>query len=254
MPFSYEFDWSILFRPEYRQMLLTGAGYTLFVAFLSSVISLALGAFLALAKLSNIGPITFSATAISVLIRSIPGVFWLLFFYFVFPELLPRDWAIVIHAWSGYAIAAGVIALSIDNSVYVSDIFRSGVRSISPGEREAARACGFTRWQQCTCCLLPLTLRAVVPPLASRTIHNVKNSSLCMVIAVPEMTWASQQVASQSFHVLEALAVATIFYLLLGLLLGRLARWLELRWTKSLRGAELVWKREGSSIVNGASI
>ncbi len=254
MPFVYDFDWSILLRPEYRQLLLTGVGYTLLIALLSSVMSLALGAFLAAARLSNITFLTSSATGFSLLVRSIPGVFWVLFFYFVFPELLPGDWGFALHTWSGYAVAAGVVALSIDNSVYVSDIFRSGVRSISPGEREAARACGFTRWQQCTCCLLPLTLRAVVPPLASRTIHNVKNSSLCMVIAVPELTWASQQIASQSFRVLEALVVATLFYLLLGLLLGRLARLLEKRWSRSLRGAELVWQRERSSIANGAAI
>jgi polar amino acid transport system permease protein len=250
MAFSYEFDWSVLLRPEYRQVLLTGLGYTLLVAALSTAASLLLGSAIAAARLSSRAWIATVAGLWVGTARHVPGVFWVLFFYFAFPELLPSGLAQWLHGWGSYAVLAGVIALSLDNSTYVSDIVRAGVLSIPPGERDAARGCGLTPWQQWSCCLLPLTLRIVLPPLANRTIHNVKNSSLCMVIGVPELTWASQQVGSLSFRALEALVLVTAVYLLLGLLLGAWARRLERR--HALRSEGVAWQRGQRELTPGA--
>ena len=214
----------MLTRPEFRQLLVEGLGTTLGIAAASTLLSLVVGSLLAAARLSPHAVTARLATGWVSIARHVPGVFWVLFCYFALPELLPARVGAYLHGLPSYALVAGVLALTIDNSTYVSDIVRTGVLGIPRGEREAAICCGLTRWQQWICCLLPLTVRAVTPPLANRVIHNVKNSSLCMVIGVQDLTWASQQIGSITFRTLEALALATALYLLLGTSLGALAR------------------------------
>lgn len=237
MALAYEFDWTVLARPEYRQLLVYGLGTTLLVAATSTLASLITGSLLAAARLSPHALTSTLATAWVSVARHVPGVFWVLFCYFALPELLPERVGAYLHGLPAYAVIAGVLALTIDNSTYVSDIVRTGVLGIPRGEREAAICCGLTRWQQWICCLLPLTVRAVTPPLANRVIHNVKNSSLCMVIGVQDLTWASQQIGSITFRTLESLAMATAVYILIGTGLGALARHVERRTQRGRVGA-----------------
>lgn len=229
MALAYDFDWSFLVEPQFRALLLDGAAWTLLIALSSTLLSTVLGACIAAARLSSRLWLHLPATAWVAIIRHIPGVFWVLFFYFAFPELLPDPWSEQLNAWPWFAVCAGIVALTVDNSAYVSDIVRNGVLAIPRGEREAATCCGLTPWQQWMCCLLPLTVRVVLPPLANRTIHNFKNSSLCMVIGVPEMTWATQQIESLNFRGLETTLLASAFYIVIALGLGQLARRLEQR-------------------------
>jgi polar amino acid transport system permease protein len=151
--------------------------------------------------------------------RNIPGLFWLLFFYFLFPEILPFDWGAKLNAYKHYAIVAGVLGLTVDNASYVSDILISGRRAIPNTQREVAISTGLNRIQQYLFVLLPQMYRAVLPPLGTRMIHNFKNTSLCMAISAPELTWATQQIESITFRGLEATTIATLFYLILSMIM-----------------------------------
>lgn len=161
--------------------------------------------------------------------RNLPGLFWILFFYFVFPELLPSAASDVLNASQYFPIIAGILGLTVDNSPYVAEIFRSGVSAISPGQWESALAAGLSPFQIWTKILLPQAIRISAGPLGTRLIHNFKNTSLCMAIAVPELTWASRQVESLTFRGIESLTAATVFYLVLGLVLASLVNRLESR-------------------------
>lgn len=242
MSLAYEFDWSVLAQPQFKELLLAGALYTVVIALVSTILSTILGTFIAAARLSNHFWLRLPANSWVALIRHIPGVFWVLFFYFAFPELLPVSWGEQLNGWAYFALCAGIVALTVDNSAYVSDIVRNGVMAIPREEREAATCCGLSTWQQWSCCLLPLTVRIVLPPLANRTIHNFKNSSLCMVIGVPELTWATQQIESLSFRGLETTLVASVFYIVIALGLGRWARQLEQRNSQGQRRSDSVWR------------
>jgi len=239
-----ELDWSILAEHQFRELLLAGMLYTLLIATVSTLLSLVLGTALAAARLAPSRWLAWPATAWVTLARHVPGVFWVLFFYFAFPELLPDDWGMVLNRWVHFALLAGVVGLTVDNATYVSDIVRNGVLAIPRGEQEAAKCCGLNPWQQWTCCLLPVTLRIVMPPLANRTIHNFKNSSLCMVIGVPELTWATQQIESLTFRGIEATLAATLFYVALASGVGAWARRLERSSKHQWRGASDVFQRE----------
>lgn len=249
----YELDWSILARPELADLLLLGMAYTLIIAVASTLASIILGTALAAARVSAVRWLSWPAQAWVTFARHIPGVFWVLFFYFAFPELLPPAWGASLNDWHGLALAAGIIALTVDNGTYVSDIVRTGVLAVPRGEWEAAKCCGLTPWQQWTCCLMPLTLRVVTPPLMNRTIHNFKNSSLCMVIGVPEITWATQQIESLTFRGIEATLAATGFYVAVALLLGAWGRRLERHHHRHWLGAAGVWRRERGQLSHRGS-
>jgi polar amino acid transport system permease protein len=110
---------------------------------------------------------------------------------------------------------AGILGLTVDNASYVSDILRSGRLTIPPGQREAAISTGLNRVQQYQYVLLPQMFRATLPPLGTRMVHNFKNTSLCMAITAPELTWATQQIESLTFRGIEATTIATLFYIVL---------------------------------------
>ncbi len=217
---KYNFDWSIPFRDPYMQWMITGIKVTLLIAFVTFITSLLLGTLIAVMRKSRIKPLRVMGKLYVETFRNIPGLFWLLFFYFMFPELLPSALGDRLNAYIHYPILASIIALTLDNSAYVSDIIRSGLLAIPPGQREAAISTGLSRVQQYQYILLPQTFRKILPPLGTRMIHNFKNTSLCMAITTPELTWATQQIESLTFRGLEATTIATAFYITLSLCLG----------------------------------
>ncbi len=200
--------------------MITGIKITLLIAVVTSVLSLLFGTAIAVMRNSRIKPLRFAGKLYVEIFRNIPGLFWLLFFYFVFPELLPPSLGDRLNAYIYYPVVASIIALTLDNTSYVSDILRSGLRGIPPGQREAAISTGLNRVQQYQHVLLPQGFRKVLPPLGTRMIHNFKNTSLCMAITTPELTWATQQIESLTFRGLEATTIATLFYVFISLSMG----------------------------------
>lgn len=216
----YEFDWSIPFREPYSQWMVTGIKITLLIAVITSIASLLLGVIVAVMRTTRIKPLRVVSKVYVEIFRNIPGLFWLLFFYFVFPELLPFGLGSKLNAYIYYPIVAAIIGLTLDNTSYVSDIVRSGLLSVPKAQREAAISTGLSRLQQYQYVLLPQAFRKILPPLGTRMIHNFKNTSLCMAITAPELTWATQQIESLTFRGLEVTTIATVFYMGVSLFLG----------------------------------
>lgn len=211
----YNFNWSIPFQEPYLGMMLTGVKVTLILLFATTITSLLLGTVIAILRISRITLFRFIGTAYVEIFRNIPGLFWVLFFYFVFPEILPFGLAAKLNTYHDYPIVAGILGLTVDNASYVSDILRSGRIAIPHGQREAAISTGLSRIQQYTQVLLPQMFRVALPPLGTRMVHNFKNTSLCMAITAPELTWATQNIESLTFRGIEATTIATLFYIVL---------------------------------------
>jgi polar amino acid transport system permease protein len=207
--------------------MITGVKFTILIAVVTSILSLMFGTLVAVMRNSQIKPLRFLGKMYVEIFRNIPGLFWLLFFYFVFPELLPFNLGEKLNAYIYYPIVASILGLTFDNTSYVSDILRSGLIGIPPGQREAGISTGLNRVQQYQHVLLPQTYRKVLPPLGTRMIHNFKNSSLCMAITAPELTWATQQIESITFRGLEATTIATLFYVFVALTMGGIIILLE---------------------------
>jgi len=145
--------------------------------------------------------------------KSIPVLFWLLFFYYVLPELLPPSIGDRLNAYYYFPVIASILALSLDNASYISDILRNGRLLIPDTQREIAIASGLNRVQQYFHVLLPLMFRVTLPSLGTRMVHNFKNTTLCMVITAPELMWATQQIESITFRGIEAIIMVTVFYI-----------------------------------------
>lgn len=228
----YDFDWGIPFREPFLGWLLTGVKLTLIIAVVTAIASLILGTVIAIMRTSRFKFLNIPGKIYVEIVRNIPGLFWLLFFYFMFPQLLPEAMCDALNRYSYYSVVAGILGLTIDNSAYVSDIVRTGLLAIPRGQIEAAVSTGLNRFQQIRYIILPDAFRAILPPLGTRMIHNFKNSSLCMAIAAPELTWATQQVESITFRGLEVTLLATAFYigisLFLAILMIRLERFLKI--------------------------
>lgn len=207
--------------------MLTGVKVTLILLVSTTLTSLALGTVLSIMRISRISLLRYLGNLYVEVFRNIPGLFWILFFYFVFPELLPAQWRDALNSYEYYPIVAGIMGLTVDNASYVSDILRSGRLSIPHGQREAAISTGLGRIQQYFHVLLPQMFRATLPPLGTRMIHNFKNTSLCMAITAPEITWATQQIESLTFRGIEATTIATGFYIFLAIVMASIVIILE---------------------------
>lgn len=195
--------------------MITGAKVTLILLVATTITSLFLGTIIAIMRISRIKILRMCGTAYVEIFRNVPGLFWILFFYFVFPELLPDSWGEKLNSLLYFPVIAGILGLTVDNASYVSDILRSGRLAIPHGQREAAVSTGLSRIQQYLHVLLPQMFRAALPPLGTRMVHNFKNTSLCMAITAPEITWATQQIESLTFRGIEATTIATLFYIAL---------------------------------------
>jgi polar amino acid transport system permease protein len=212
---AYEFDWSIPFSEPYLEMMITGVKVTIILLVATTITSLSLGTFIAVLRISQTRIFRYIGALYVEIFRNVPGLFWILFFYFVFPELLPFGWGDTLNAYINYPIVAGILGLTVDNASYVSDILRSGRLAIPHGQREAAISTGLSRTQQYFHVLLPQMFRVTLPPLGTRMVHNFKNTSLCMAITAPEITWATQNIESLTFRGIEATTIATMFYITL---------------------------------------
>ncbi len=211
-------------------MMITGVKVTLILLAATTVTSLTLGTVIAIMRISRIKILRVLGTLYVEIFRNIPGLFWILFFYFVFPDILPWGLGAKLNAYLHYPIVAGILGLTVDNASYVSDILRSGRLAIPHGQREAAISTGLSRVQQYLHVLLPQMFRVTLPPLGTRMVHNFKNTSLCMAIAAPELTWATQNIESLTFRGIEATTIATLFYIFLAGIMVSMIILLEKWW------------------------
>ena len=111
------------------------------------------------------------------------------------------------------AYACAVLALGLNEGAYMTEIMRSGIRAVGPGQRLAARALGFEDWQVMMWVVLPQALRIVIPPIGNQFNGMLKLSALVSVIGVQELLLMADQTASMNFRFLETLTVAGIYYL-----------------------------------------
>jgi polar amino acid transport system permease protein len=238
MTLRYTFDWSTLSQEQHWHWLLDGMAHSLLLGLTAALSSLLGGAALAALRARR-GALGGLANLWAHSARNFPALFWIVFLYFGLSALLPlpQDASAVSHL--AFAAACALLALTLDNTTYVSDALLDGLRAVSRDERQAALACGLSERQAMRSCLLPVAVRHATPALLNRSIHVFKNTSLAMAIAVPEMMWATQQIESITFRALEATAAATAFYLSMSLVFAVLARWLTQRFAPA-RAAQ-VW-------------
>ena len=129
-------------------------------------------------------------------------------------------------------IVSAIVALSLNSSAYVAEIFRAGIQSIDKGQMEAARSLGMTHVQAMWHIILPQAFKRMIPPLGNEFITLLKDSSLAAIIAAPELMYWGRAAQGQYYRVWEPYITVAVIYLILTLSLTYLLNYIERRLRK----------------------
>ena len=154
-------DWGVMFRPEYRAMLLKGIQNTLGLTAGAIVGGLLLGMVVAFGRLASSRWIRLPATVYVELVRTIPLLAHVLFWYFAVPEMLPDGLRRTLYQHD-VGFYASLVALVLYSAAFISEDIRSGIRGIATGQAEAAHSLGFGFFDTFRLVVLPQALRLVV--------------------------------------------------------------------------------------------
>ena len=126
-------------------------------------------------------------------------------------------------------IQAGMVALSLNEGAYMTEIVRAGILSVDHGQTEAAKSLGMTYFKFMRRIILPQAARVIIPPLGNEFNAMLKNTTLLSVIGVPEMMQVTETQVSATFKAFELYAVVTIYFLILTTLWGFVQRAIDRR-------------------------
>ncbi len=196
--------------------LLQGLWVTLQVVAASLLCSLLIGLLIAFFRLSTSPVARFLATSYLELIRNTPLLIQIFLIYFVLAPILGIE-----------RFAAAVLALSLFEGAYASEILRAGILAVPQGQWEAAASLGLSSLQRYRHIVLPQALRQMAPPLTSQGISLIKDSALVSTIAVYDLSMRGQQLVAESFLTFEVWFTVALIYLGLTLSLSAVVRLLE---------------------------
>ncbi|AVU78449.1 amino acid ABC transporter permease [Pseudomonas rhizophila] len=202
---------------------LQGAALTLFLCLCSIVASSLLGFITALARLSSSAVAFGIASFYASFFRGTPLLIQILLIYLGLPQLglVPG------------AIAAGIIALSLNYGAYLSEIFRAGILGVPHGQREASLALGMGETVIFWRVTLPLAMRTIIPPTTNQFISMLKDSSLISVMGVWEVMFLAQSYGRSSYRYIEMLTTAAIIYWLMSIALELIQARMERHYGKA---------------------
>ena len=198
--------------------LLHGLGVTMQISAISLLLAFTIGLITALLRLSNSVPGKVIARLYLELSRNTPLLIQLFFLYFVMGPILGLD-----RFW------AAVLALSLFEGAYASEIFRSGIVSVEKGQWEASHSLGLSYKHAYRLIIIPQAIRRVLPPLASQAISLIKDSALVSTIAIYDLTMVAQALISETFLTFELWFTVALMYLLITITLSFLVSYLEKR-------------------------
>ncbi|MFN8590626.1 MAG: amino acid ABC transporter permease [Thermomicrobiales bacterium] len=200
---SYQWHFDVVL--ERLDFLLGGLGLTVALTVVAMAVSLVVGLLVSFARLSAVKPLRMAAAVYSDFLRGTPLLVQILWIYYSLPILTGVT-------FSPFTSAA--IALSLNVSAFVGEIFRAGIQSIGRGQREAALALGMTPWQAMRRVILPQSVRRVIPPLGSIWVSLFKDTAIVSVIAVPELMYRGKVLSIETYRPVEIYtAVALIYFL-----------------------------------------
>jgi polar amino acid transport system permease protein len=219
------FRWDIFGQFLFSGFFLQAAWTTLWISVVAQSLGVVLGLLLALMRTSHIPSrrfpiLSWIARAYVWFFRGSPLLVQVLLLFDGLPRLFPNfplltDWMCV------------VIAFSLNEGAYMSEIVRAGISSVDTGQLEAAKSLGMRYWLAMRRIILPQAARVIIPPLGNEFNNMLKTTSIASVIGMLELTYTAETFGSQTFTTFELLLVATLYYLLLTTLWGFLQSWIE---------------------------
>ncbi len=150
----------------------------------------------------------------------------------------PAEWSLPVlagfnfkgGAWLPPEFVALLLGLTLYTGAFIAELVRGGISAVASGQREAAVALGLRPWRVMRLVMLPQALRIIVPPLTSQYLNLLKNSSLAVAIAYPDIVSVFTGTAlNQTGRAIEIVAITMLFYLAISLMISAFMNWYNRR-------------------------
>ncbi|MCK8564233.1 glutamate/aspartate ABC transporter permease GltK [Yersinia ruckeri] len=221
----YEFDWSSI-APS-MPYLLQGLVVTAKITVISIVFGILWGTLLAVMRLSSIKAVSWFATLYVNLFRSVPLVMVLLWFYLVVPTLLQN--VLGLSPKTDIRLISAMVAFSLFEAAYYSEIIRAGIQSISRGQSSAALALGMTQGQSMRLVILPQAFRAMIPLLLTQGIVLFQDTSLVYVLSLADFFRTATTIGERDGTQVEMVLFAGLVYFVISIAASMLVNYLKKR-------------------------
>lgn len=210
------------------ELLGSGLGWTLATAFFAWIIAFTLGSVVGVVRTTDKRWLVRAGNAYVELFRNIPLIVQFFVWYFVVPGLVPavKRWVVTLDPTEHQFVTA-IVCLGLFTSARIAEQVRSGIQSLSHGQRNAGYAIGLTQPQTYRYVLLPMAYRIIIPPMTSEFLTIFKNSSVALTIGVLELTAQSRQITEYTFQGFEAFTAATVLYIVVTMTVIAAMRFIE---------------------------
>ena len=197
------YHWSFGFLLRYAPLFWKGVGVTLAYTAGTIALGLLIGLLIGLGRLSRSRLVNAPLVALIEVFRCTPLLVQIVWFYYALPVILDVQIP---------ATVAATAVLSLYTGAFYAEIFRGGIASIEPGQWDAARALGLSRWQMMRRVVLPQAVRRMIPPFMNQSIIQLKNTSLVSTIAVPDLLYQGTLITADTYRPLEVYTVVALIY------------------------------------------
>ncbi|HEY0571658.1 MAG TPA: ABC transporter permease subunit [Enterovirga sp.] len=221
------FDFEVIARSA-GYLFREGMTFTLMLTALATAGGIVLGTILALMRLSGSRILNLVAAAYVNLMRSVPFVLVIFWFYFLVPYigqwLIGADRPLLVGAF-----ASSLLTFTLFEAAFFCEIMRAGIQSIPRGQVYAAQALGLNYGQTMANVVLPQAVRNMLPVLLTQTIILFQDTSLVYVISITDFLGAASKVAQRDGRLVEMYLFAALVYFVISLAASMLVRLLQRR-------------------------
>lgn len=228
------FHWGVFLEKAsanatYLDWIVAGLQVTFVVGLFSWLLALALGTVLGVLRTAPNRLLSGFAAGYVELFRNIPLLVQLFIWYFAIPELIPGgDFVKSLNPVSQQVLAA-VLCLGTFTAARVCEQVRSGILSLSRGQKNAGLALGLTLPKTYRYVLLPMSFRIILPPLTTEFVNVFQNSAVASTIGLLDLAGQGRQLVDYTARPYESFIVITAMYFVLNALIMLLMRRIERR-------------------------
>lgn len=208
-------DWAL--AVSILPILLRGLVVTIQAAVLGFAIAMVLGLVLAALKAAPSRLISWPARLVAEFLRDTPLLVQLFFLYYVLPEI-----GIVLPAFM-----TGAVALGLQYSAYLAEVYRAGIEAVARGQYEAARALDLSPTRTFTHIVLPQAIPRIIPAMGNYLVSITKDVPVLSVVTVLEMLNVAKIIGDRTFNYLVPLTMVGGLYLLMTLISAAAVRRLD---------------------------
>jgi glutamate/aspartate transport system permease protein len=219
------FDFDVIWR-SLPYLFLEGMRFTIMLTALATAGGVVLGTLIALMRLSSLPLLPQIGAGYANLMRSLPFVLVIFWFYFLIPYV--GQWVTGASAPIAVgAFASALITFTLFEAAYFSEIMRAGIQSIPRGQVSAGYALGLTYWQVMGYIVLPQAFRNMLPVLLTQTIILFQDTSLVYVISITDFLGAASKVAQRDGRLVEMYLFAALVYFLISFAASQVVKRLQ---------------------------